>query len=642
LIPPAKPADDDGRRGVFLVLARNPLWLLWLMPLYVVYQYVRMHALRLRLSKREEMFRLIGENAADMIAVVDVNGRRLYNSPAYERILGYSSKELMATSSLQQVHPDDRQKVMEAATAARRTGVGKRLEYRSQHKNGAWLILESSASAVRNAKGDVEKLVIVTRDISERKRAEEQLKHNALHDALTDLPNRILFLNRLNSAFERAQRDPGYEFAVLFVDIDGFKAINDTMGHSAGDDLISEISHRLSHCLRYADTLARPLAQGGSGAHAGDEVLARFGGDEFTILVTSIRHPSDAMRVAKRIQRVLGTFTVRGREVFISASVGIALSTIPHTNPEELLRDADLAMYRARTLGKSRCEFFDQEMHTHAVKQLDLETDLRRAVDEQEFRLHYQPIIQLKEGHITGFEALVRWQRKECLVFPDSFIGTAEGMGLVVSLGKWILRQACRQAQSWHLRYPQDPALSVTVNVSPKQFADAHLTRDIKEVLAETGVDPCRLHLEITESVAMADPARTAEVLCQLKGAGVRICLDDFGTGHSSLSRLRHFPMDILKIDRSFVTHIDTDPSALEIVRLIIEFAHTIHLKVIAEGVETAAHLELLSSLGCEFGQGYLFSKPVDPEGVERLLGAGEKSGAPPAQDGQQAATRAA
>jgi PAS domain S-box-containing protein len=601
-------------------------WAILLFPPYVVYQHLRMRQLKTRLTRREELFRLISENAADMIALVDVSGKRLYNSPAYKKVLGYSSKELRLTSSFEQIHPDDRERVRTAAEETRRTGVGQRLEYRIRHKNGEWLVIESSASAIRNQKGEVEKLVIVNRDITERKRAERKLEHNALHDGLTDLPNRPMFLKRLQRACDRAARDAFYKFAVLFVDIDGFKVFNDTMGHSVGDELILDIGQRLANCLRFEDTLSRVAGRQPDDSNEADEVLARLGGDEFTILVGSIVDPSDAMRVAKRIQdAVAEPFSIQGRQVFTSASIGIALSATPYDRAEDLLRDADIAMYRAKMLGKSRCEFFDEEMHTKAVTQLQLETELRRAVESQEFLLHYQPVVLLATGELAGFEALVRWQHPvDGLLYPDRFLGVAEKTGLIVPLGKWIFHQACRQAQKWKSLSGPQSNMAMMVNVSPRQFSCPDLISDVEEALLETGMDPRRLHLEVTESTAMADPERSKRLLTRLKSLGISISIDDFGTGHSSLSRLRRFPADVIKIDRSFITHMDSDDEARKLVHLIIDFAHTVNLKVIAEGVEVAAHRDQLKSLGCEFGQGYFFSRPVDPEGVEKLLARNE------------------
>jgi PAS domain S-box-containing protein len=601
-------------------------WAMLLLLLYSVYQHLHARHLQIRLSKREELFRLISENAADMIALVDVNGKRLYNSPAYKKVLGYSSKELRATSSFEQIHPDDRERVRAAAEEARRTGLGQRLEYRIRHKNGEWLVIESSASAIRNEKGEVEKLVIVNRDITERKRAEKKLEHNALHDGLTDLPNRPMFLKRLQRACDRAARDAFYKFAVLFVDIDGFKVFNDTMGHRVGDELILDIGQRLANCLRFEDTLSRVAGKRTDDGNEADEVLARLGGDEFTILVGSIRDASDAMRVAKRIQEALSEpFSIQGREVFTSASIGISLSATPYDRAEDLLRDADIAMYRAKMLGKSRCEFFDEEMHTQAVSQLQLETELRRAVEGQEFLLHYQPVVLLGTGELAGFEALLRWQHPvEGLLYPDRFLSVVEKTGLIVPLGKWVFQRACRQAQSWKSPSGPHSKMAVMVNVSPRQFTYPDLVSDVESALQESGMDPRRLHLEITESAAMADPERSKHLLTRLKGLGISISIDDFGTGHSSLSRLRRFPVDLVKIDRSFITHMDSDEEARKIVHLIIDFAHTVNLKVIAEGVEVAAHRDQLKNLRCDYGQGYFFSRPVDHEGVERLLATGE------------------
>jgi len=584
----------------------------------LAYQQWRLHKMQKLSEKREELFRIVALNAADMIAVVDAKGRRLYNSPAYHKVLGYSSEELEGTSSFEQIHPDDRYKVLEAAREARDTGVGKGLQYRMKHKNGQWRVLESNASAIRNATGAVERLVIVNRDITERKLAEEQLEHNSFHDGLTGLPNRRLFLDRLEHSFARARRNTDYQYAVLFVDVDGFKVFNETMGASAGDRVIVEIARRLASCLRHDDTVARPRGK----LPVSDAVLSRLGGDEFTILLEAITDPSDALRVANRIvATVAKPFSVDGHAVATTTSVGVSLSMIMPDRAEDLLRDAEIAMRRAKGLGGSRCELYDTGMHSRAEDRLKLEKELRAAFDRNQFRVYYQPIVHLETKRITGFEALVRWHHPEQgIVSPFKFIEAAEDMGLLVSIGQWVIWQACKQVQAWQSRYQQAGTLGVTLNLSDKQFTHKNLVSDVRAAIQETGVIADSVQLEITENIAMADAKLTANVMSQLKHLGVRIGIDDFGTGALSLSWLRRFPIDVLKIDRSLVSNITTDRVNHDIMQLIITVAGSLNRKVIAEGIETATHLERIRALGCELGQGYYFSQPVEAEKAEELL----------------------
>ena len=356
------------------------------LALLAIYQQFRIYQIHRESRTHEELFQIVTENAADMIALVDVKGRRLYNSPAYKRILGYSSGELGETSAFEQIHPDDRLRVLEAAREARETGVGKRLEYRIKHKDGSWRVLESVASVVRDVKGEVAKLVIVNRDITERKRAEQQLEHNLFHDPLTGLPNRRLFLDRLQNSFVRSRREAGRPYSLLLANLDHFKVFNETMGTAAGDHVLLEIGRRLGGQLRQDDTLARRESGRGS-----EVVLFRLGGDEFAILLDGVSDPSDALRVAKSMQAAAAEpFFVESREIRVAASVGIALSTPAHERPEDVLKDADVAMRRAKALGGSRCEVFDEAMHTRAVGRLRLESDLRTAMTERQFRIYYQ------------------------------------------------------------------------------------------------------------------------------------------------------------------------------------------------------------------------------------------------------------
>jgi PAS domain S-box-containing protein len=592
--------------------------LVLMFDLYTIYQHLQLQRMRRQLAEREQLFRLISENAADMIALVDKAGHRLYNSPAYSKVLGYSMEELQATSSLEQVHPEDRQRVLEAAEKARSTGRGQQLEYRMRHKDGSWRILESTASAIRNPKGDIEQLVIVNRDITERKRAEQMLAHNAFHDGLTNLPNRALFLSRLQHALDMAKRHATYKFAVLFIDLDEFKVVNDSLGHKAGDELLIQIGRRLSKSLRREDTVARNHA--GEAPGAADESLARIGGDEFTIVLDDIADPSDAVRVAERIQNRLAIpFLINRQEMVVSASIGIALSTTLRAAAEEVLRDAEIALYRAKRSGKARCEVFDTAMYATAVQRLRLETDLRKALERGELINHYQPIVWLHSGAICGFEALVRWRRPQGLVSPGEFLPVACETGLINAINKVLLRQACEQLRSWQSQFPAQPPLLMSVNVSPPEFARPELAAAIRSTMQQSGVQPGSLQLEVMETIAMGD-AEAADVLAKFKALGVGLSIDDFGTGYSSLSRLQRLPVDSLKIDRSFISGMDSDKEAREIVRIIIMLAHNLGLKVVAEGVETEKQAKELTALGCELAQGYFFARPADPETITELL----------------------
>ena len=460
--------------------------------------------------------------------------------------------------------------------------------------------------------------------------AQERLLHDAFHDHLTQLPNRALFMDRLQRAITRRTRHPEYVFAVLFVDLDRFKTVNDSLGHPAGDRLLLEIAQRLTGALRRDDTVSRPVAA--ERLDHADDTLARVGGDEFTILLEDIRNPSDAVRIAERIQQaVAAPILLDTQEVFVTASVGIAISGAVTCAGDDLLRDADIAMYRAKAAGGDRCAVFDATMHEHAVERLQLETDLRRAVERQEFRLQYQPIVSLDNHRIVGFEALVRWQHPEQgLLSPAAFLKVAEETGLIARIDQWVLREACAQARRWHERSPDAARLSVSVNLSAQAFGQQDLVRQVSETLRDTGLDPSGLRLEITESVAMADAERARTVLVALKALGVRISLDDFGTGYSSLSYLQGFPVDTLKIDRSFVIGTDRNDECREIIRTIVNLARTLRLDVIAEGAETAAQVEFLEGLDCRFLQGYFFAKPMAIDQLAALFAAAENDQASP------------
>jgi diguanylate cyclase (GGDEF)-like protein len=468
--------------------------------------------------------------------------------------------------------------------------------------------------AIRDASGFATRMAGSQTDITVRKEAEEQLLRDALHDSLTGLPNRVLFADRLERSLSRITRDPDHHFAVLFLDLDRFKGINDSLGHGAGDELLLAFAKRLGTCLRPSDT------------------MARLGGDEFTILLEDPREPDDAAGVATRILTALKQpFDLGSHEVFVSASIGIAVSTAGYKHPNDILRDADTAMYRAKAQGKSCYQVFDTAMHIRAVKLLQIENDLRRALDRNEFELHYQPILHADTGRIRSFEALIRWRHPtRGLISPADFIPVAEETGLIIPLGNWVIFEACRQMAEWHNMIGSD-SVDINVNLSGKQFSQADIVERVTSALRQNQLAPQHLILEITESVVMENPEATITMLRKLKELGVQLNIDDFGTGYSSLAYLQRFPIDTMKIDKSFVARMIESPENAEIVRTIVDLAHNLNMRVTAEGIETAEQLSQLQGMSCENVQGYFLSRPIDGKTATEYLRNGPMAAKPAA-----------
>jgi diguanylate cyclase (GGDEF)-like protein/PAS domain S-box-containing protein len=552
-----------------------------------------------------ERFRSAFDHAAIGMALVSSEGRWLQVNRSLCEILGYSERELMGTDFLTITNPDD---ISAALSNIELLLKGKvptfQMEKRYIHKEGHDVWVHWSVSLARNVHSESVHLIFQIQDITDRKLAEEQLHHDAFHDVLTGLPNRALFMDHLTLAIARAQRREDQMFAVLYLDLDRFKVINDSLGHMIGDQLLVEIARRLETCLRPGDT------------------VARLGGDEFTVLIDDIKDEGEAIYVAERIKKELTkSFNLSGREVFTTLSIGIAPSSTGYERAEDMLRDADTAMYRAKSLGKARHEIFDKAMHARAINLLQLETDLRKAIEHEEFFVQYQPIVDLDNFNLRGFEALVRWRHPERgFISPIDFIPVAEETGMIIQIGEWVLREACRQIQRWQVVFPSDPPLFISVNLSGKQFTQVDLIHEVAYILSETKIDPRSLKLEITESMVMEDIEAATEMLKQLRSLGVQLSIDDFGTGYSSLSYLHRFPIDTLKIDRSFVTQMSENNENAEIVRTIVMLAQNLGMDVVAEGVETNEQLALLRKLGCENGQGYFFSKPLDIAGAEKII----------------------
>ena len=559
------------------------------------------------LRESEQRYALAVAGANDGLWDWDMAHDSVYFSPRWKSILGYEDAELGSSIDewFGRIADDDRVG-FRAALKLHLDGRSEHLEFehRIVGKNDDEIWVRCRGLAVRDESGQAVRLAGSLSDISQRKRAEAQLIHDALHDALTTLPNRALMMDRLNLALQRHRRNASDRFAVLYFDLDRFKTVNDSLGHLIGDELLVEVARRVEKFLRPGDT------------------LARLGGDEFAILVNAVHEVSHATHVAQRVHEVLKEgFYIRGQQIHSSASVGIALSASHYNRPEELLRDADLAMYRAKSAGRGRYEIFDSAMHESAQALHRVETGLRRAVERNEFVLHYQPIVAVDSGRIQGFEALLRWQHPQWgLVNPDYFIDVAEDTGLIVPIGWWVLRQSCKQASQWQEMFPTEPPLAMSVNVSGKLVVQTDTESRIREILDESGLPPSSLRLEITESAVMNHGSRCLGVLSALRELGVKLHVDDFGTGYSSLTYLQQFAYDSLKIDKSFVSSINLEHQDSAIVGAIIALGESLGMKVIAEGVETEQQLQKLRDMRCPEAQGFWFSRPLDGAGIGALL----------------------
>jgi diguanylate cyclase (GGDEF)-like protein/PAS domain S-box-containing protein len=559
-----------------------------------------------KLDNGDELFRSAFHHAAGM-ALVAPNGRWQTVNPALCETLGYGESDLLDCSLQEITHPDDLGNVLVQLDKLLNGAIPScQIEQRYLHKLGhsVWVLM--TMSLIRSVDNEPLHFVCQFQDITRRKQTEERLVHDVFHDALTGLPNRSLFMDRLGLALERSKRRREQVFAVLFLDLDSFKTVNDTLGHMIGDQLLIEVARRLKGCLRTTDT------------------VARLGGDEFTILLEDLNVESESLRIVDRFQKELARpFQFGIHELSITASIGVASNCFGYETAEEILRDADGAMYRAKSAGKAGYEVVDKNQHSRASLEVShLETDLLKAIERKQLLLYYQPIVSLESGALLGFEALVRWMHPQRgLISPTDFIPLAEDSGFIIEVGNWVLREACLQLSSWHKQFPFHRSLSVSVNLSLKQFMQADLVDQIVNVLQETDLDPRMLKLELTESIVMENVVAATVMLQQLRALGVEIGIDDFGTGYSSLSYLHRLPISSLKIDGSFVTGMVENEDNTEIIKTIVTLAKSLRMNVIAEGVETFEQLTKLRLLKCDAGQGFLFSKPTNAETAATFLG---------------------
>ena len=556
------------------------------------------------LKKSEEQFRLTFEMAPIGMAISTLKGKFQRVNQALCDSLGYSESELLEVSFAEIGHPEDweihrnlEQKLIEGKET------DFQIEKRFVAKDGRIVDTLLKVLVVRDADGKPLHFNNQIVDITERKSMEKQLLHDALHDALTGLPNRALFMDRLQQQLKRSQSQSNYLFAVLFLDLDRFKVVNDSVGHLIGDKLLIKIARRLEKSIAPTDT------------------VARLGGDEFTILLENISSKSEATLVAESIYQTLSfPFHIEGYELFTTASIGIALSSEGYEKPEDLLRDADLTMHSAKEHGKARYEVFDNSLRDRALQRLELETNLRRALERGEFEVFYQPITCLQLGTLSGFEALVRWNHPtKGYIQPADFIPVCEETGLIVPLSNWLLKEACQTTRNWQLKYPEHPAIRISINLSGHQFRESKIIEEVENVLNETGLSGKFLKLEITESILIDNLNTVTDIILNLRKKQIQFSIDDFGTGYSSLSYLHRFPVDTIKIDRSFVSQMQADDHSA-IVKAIITLAHMLNMDVIAEGIETTSQLAQLRLLQCEYGQGFFFSKPLSKDEAEALI----------------------
>jgi diguanylate cyclase (GGDEF)-like protein/PAS domain S-box-containing protein len=555
------------------------------------------------LRESEYKLRALIENMSEGLLHLDENDLIIFTNTRFCEMTGYREEELTGQNASALLLDEENRKIVEKANLRRREGFSENYELQLRTAQGKMIWSLVGAVPTFDADGKIVGSMSVHTDITERKRAEDQLLHNAMHDALTGLPNRALFLEHLRRAMGHSPLRKK-TFAVLFLDFDGFKLINDSLGHLEGDALLKMIARRLESLLR------------------ADDVVARLGGDEFTILLDELTGSKDVLLVVERIKGIFREpFNLGGREVFISASIGIALRDAKYKTPEDMLRDADIAMYRAKSSGKGQHEIFNKAMRDEVSNRLRLETELRLGLERGEFSVFYQPIMQIAANRLIGFEALVRWfHPKRGLVSPGEFIPIAEETGLIVPLGEWILRESCRQVRDWQQRFPAQSDLTISVNLSCKQFMQLDLADRVDEILRETGLEAQFLRLEVTESHVMENSNVAITIMNRLRALGVQLSIDDFGTGYSSLSYLQRLPINYLKIDRSFINVMSSNHENGEIVRAIVMLAKNLNMQVVAEGIETEEQALQLINLDCPFGQGFFYSKPTGAAQAEAIL----------------------